>query len=358
MKQPNIAIVSTNRHKYSETFIHRHISELPGKVHLLFDGYLPAAYSADRGLTGYFFKANQDPAENLYDYLVEHQIDVVLAEYGPSGVEVAPICAKTKIPLVVHFHGYDAFREDVLTSYGPQYREMFEKAAAVIGVSQPMMKQLEQLGCPVDKLHLVHYGIDTATFQYTSHPRDPHLVSCGRFVEKKAPDLVLRTFALLVKTYPNARLTMIGDGPLLASCKLFAQELGLSEKVTFTGVLTQPEIAKVYAESAVFLQHSLMPANGDSEGTPLTIMEAAAAGLPIVSTRHGGIPYIVKDCVTGLLVNEGDWKSVAAQITYLLENPERAVEMGKAGSKKINASYTLAHGTEQLYAVLCGVNQK
>src|ERR1035437_3290046 len=124
----DIAVVSINKNKYSETFIHNQVELLPAKVHLLYGGYLPIFDGKDNSLSDFSFLSRIFKSRNTEDkqqlikgvekYLVKHNIKAVLAQYGPSGVEMMDICSKLNIPLIVHFHGYDAYRNDIMNSYG------------------------------------------------------------------------------------------------------------------------------------------------------------------------------------------------------------------------------------------------
>jgi len=216
----NLAIVSTNTDKYSETFIQNHVKLLPATIHFLVDGYLPKKYSTDNGATLHdlkqkrgwfsFLKENMgDEKETqlkaLANYLMENKIERILCEYGPSGVELLPLSKKLKIPLIVHFHGYDAYRNDILNSYGKNYVALFEQASAIIAVSKHMCLQLEKLGCNPQKLHCLPYGIDTTIFYPVENTnKEITFVSCGRFVPKKSPLLLITAFANVLKIVPAA----------------------------------------------------------------------------------------------------------------------------------------------------------
>jgi glycosyltransferase involved in cell wall biosynthesis len=101
--------------------------------------------------------------------------------------------------------------------------------------------------------------------------------------------------------------------------------------------------------SLAFVQHSLTAPNGDTEGTPVGIMEASASGLPVVSTRHGGIPDAVIHEKTGYLVEEGDDKAMGQHMIKLCENPEHAREMGLAGRKHMQEHYEHSDQISKLY---------
>lgn len=341
-----IAIISTNAHKYSETFIHRQIQELSMPIVLYTDGYLPARISLDRGQTSQSIpKAwwqSSDATTLLKKSLLKHKVKAILAQYGPSGVAVMEICKDLDIPLIVHFHGYDAFRNDILSSYGNQYAELFKIATAIIAVSDPMETQLKTLGCPSEKLHNFIYGIDTDLFcpDATVAKRTNHFVACGRFVSKKAPLLTLNAFAAVVQSHPSARLTFIGDGELLEETKQLSKKLNISESVYFTGILPPARVAQAYQTACCFLQHSVTTEDNDSEGTPLTILEAMASGLPVIATIHGGIPKVVDHDVTGYLVPENDMEQMISYMKNILDHSEQAAQMGHEGSKKARNHFT------------------
>ena len=369
-KHMNLAIVSTNRDKYSETFIHNHVKLIPAQVHFLFDGYLPKQYSTDKGLTAYAFKkenprkwfnfSRQEEVHDeeqliaaLEDYLTENKIDLILCEYGPSGVAMLPVSKRTNVPLAVHFHGYDAYRHDILSSYGKQYADLFEHAKAVIGVSKHMCRQLEKLGCDPLKLHCLPYGIDTDIFYKKENARkDITFVACGRFVSKKAPQITIKAFAEVLKQLPGATMVMAGEGALLPECMELAEKLGITNAIDFKGALSQLQIAELYSMAHVFVQHSVTTADGDSEGTPLAVLESGAAGLPVIATRHGGITDVVMDGETGFLVNEGDVEAMAEKMLFLAQRPQAANNMGSLAAERIRAGYDLKKYTFDLWHLL------
>jgi glycosyltransferase involved in cell wall biosynthesis len=361
-----LAIVTTNRSKYSETFIQNHISHLPGPILVLSGGYLPQYYSVGRRDASVRFRKGQgvldkfrsssrreeELVKSISQTLRSYQVKAVLAEYGPSGVEMMPICQSIGIPLVVHFHGYDAYRVDVLSSYGKRYREMFQQVMAVIAVSKHMFDQLLCLGCPREKLHYLPYGIDNQIFYNQKKKRKPQLVCCGRFVEKKGQLFTIRAFKKIAEKYAELQLILIGDGPLRSPCELLVQELGLEARVIFTGILRQEEIATFFNESIVYVQHSIRPSDSDMEGTPLAILEAGACGLPVVATRHTGINDVIKEGETGFLVDEEDIDSMSQSLRVLVENPDLALNMGEKNAREISENYSLDRYTMRLWNII------
>ena len=145
---------------------------------------------------------------------------------------------------------------------------------------------------------------------------------------------------------------MAGDGPLLDSCKELVQELGLEKSVFFPGIL-QPEMVVGFLQKALaFVQHSITAPSGDSEGSPVSIMEASAAGLPVISTLHAGIPEIILNGTTGILVHEKDIVNMAEAMVTLIENKELAKTMGEAGRERIRNNYHMDRYIATLRQVL------
>jgi glycosyltransferase involved in cell wall biosynthesis len=290
---------------------------------------------------------------SLTRFFRRRQIEVVLAEYGPTGVSVEGACATAGIPLVVHFHGYDAYHQPTLQRYLPEYLRLFDCACSVVAVSRHMRQRLVDMGAPPEKVVYNPYGIDVDAFSPTRPAEQPGVyLAVGRFVEKKAPDLTIRAFAELAATRADVRLVMIGDGPLQRPCEALANELNVGDRVDFLGPRPHTEVAREMALARCFVQHSVTAESGDMEGTPLAILEAMAAGLPVVSTRHGGILDVVSDGTTGLLVAEGDVHGMATAMDRLFVSPQLAAKMGEAGRRVIVAKYSMERSIAELAAIL------
>jgi glycosyltransferase involved in cell wall biosynthesis len=279
--------------------------------------------------------------------------DAVLAEYGTTGVSVMEACRQLGIPLIVHFHGYDASVRSILDEHSETYPIMFQQAAAIVAVSHAMERKLISLGATPEKVHYNPYGINCRDFggaDPSSAP--PVFLGVGRFVEKKAPTLTLRAFADLHQTMPEARLRMIGDGPLLDECRELASELKIEDAVTFLGAQSPAVVQKEMRTARCFVQHSMEAKNGDCEGTPVGIMEAAASGLPIVSTRHAGIPDVVLEGETGFLVDEGDVTGMTAEMLKVAQDPELAGRLGRAARRRIESHFSEELSDGRLWKVV------
>lgn len=352
----NLAIVSPNQHAYSETFIQFHKKKLPHNIFFLYSNFLPEMAEGELPIVKYHFlnrlrrKAerylNAEEAltfheKRLYRFFEKNKIDAVLAEYGMTGAALTKVCRKANLPLLVHFHGYDASVETLLRHYEKGYRDMFSYASYIFSVSRHMERKLLELGCPPEKNILNCYGPADMFFNVEPVFNTQTFTAIGRFVEKKAPQLTLAAFKKVLRVFPDARLNMIGNGPLLENCRRFVADEGMAHRVFFLDALTPDDIVAVLKQSIGFVQHSVRARNGDCEGTPVAVLEAAAAGLPVVATRHAGIPDVILDGETGLLCEENDVDAMAENMCLLLREPERAKQMGKAAQKRINTYFTL-----------------
>jgi colanic acid/amylovoran biosynthesis glycosyltransferase len=372
----NICIISPDKDVYSETFIRTHVHHLPGNIHFLYGGDLPLFFgngqkliqrfglvhrillSIDRKIRGRKPSEERLRRKILKKYLIKHRIDAVLAEYGPTGCSVKDVCRDSNIPLIVHFHGYDAYEHETLRRFN-NYRELFTMASGIIVVSRNMRKQLLNLGAPADKLFHIVYGVDPKEFNDAKPELNPPVfLFVGRFVDKKAPHLTVLAFRDVINFIPNARLIMIGDGPLLEACKQLVKALNISDSVEFMGRRSHQEVADVMKNARGLIQHSLKTNLGDSEGTPLAILEAGASGIPVVSTRHAGIPDVVIEGKTGFLVNEGDVIAMADAVIKLCKDESLAGYMGKIGKDYIVRNFSVDKSIHQLYQVIRSIVKK
>jgi glycosyltransferase involved in cell wall biosynthesis len=216
---------------------------------------------------------------------------------------------------------------------------LFKIAAALVVVSRDMEKQLAALGAPPEKIHYNPCSVDMDEFQGADPGNAaPTFMATGRYVNKKGPHLTLLAFATVVAACPDARLIMVGDGYLRPACEDLVRALGIEKAVQFIGFLPHTSVATLMRNIRGFVQHSIEAFDGDSEGTPVAIMEAAATGLPILATSHAGIKEVVKHGETGFLVEPGDIDSMAEHWINLARDPALAGRMGMAGRGHIGNS--------------------
>lgn len=277
----------------------------------------------------------------------------VLAEYGPTGVLLQDACERLRLPLVVHFHGYDASANHVLDRYRDEYQRLFRLARALIAVSHTMREALIGLGAEPSKVYLNPCGVDVKDFQQ-SNPGDapPVLLAVGRLTEKKAPHLLLLAFAQVQRQYPEARLRIIGDGPLQGVCQDMITALSLDETVTLLGAQSHDVVRREMQSARALVQHSVTARGGDTEGTPVAVMEAGAVGLPVVATRHAGIPDVVVDNQTGLLVRERDVDAMAEAMGKVIADPALTSRLGAAGRVRVEEHFSMDSSLDNLWKII------
>jgi len=369
MPNVNICVVLPSPVAYSETFLQAHVDYLSAAVNYLedfpvvIDEVFPKQISADRNeqlkrqarVCWHRYVLNPIKKNSLQKFFKRNGINVVLAEYGLTGIGVLDVCKDLNIPLIVHFHGYDAYLTELLDRHERAYKRMFDYASMIIAVSKHMVEQLVKLGAPAEKVLYVPYGVEIDKFAQAAVLASPlRVLSVGRFVEKKAPYLTILAFKKVLERLPEARLVMLGAGLLHDVCSKLTKALHVEHAVELKGIVDHARVAALMGESRVFVQHSLVPASGDTEGTPVAILEAGAAGLPVVSTRHAGISEAVIHGKTGFLVNQGDIDAMAEYLYQLLANPELASDMGKNAREHISANFSMRQSIEKLRKIVEG----
>ena len=145
---------------------------------------------------------------------------------------------------------------------------------------------------------------------------------------------------------------MIGGGPLLPVCRQLVRGLNMDGAVAFRGPEGHAQVAAAMRTARAFVQHSVVASNGDCEGTPVAVLEAQAAGLPVVSTRHTGITQVVLEGETGYLVEELDIEAMAGRMLHLAADPSLAAKLGGAGRARIREAFTMERQIGELYEVL------
>ncbi len=365
-----LLVFAPTRRAPTETFVRANLQGLPFDITAYFGDERPffdlgrlaygLAILLSKGLTRLgLLRAATFPASLVALLLIRrHQPDVLMAEFGFHAVRVMEAAAWSDIPLVVHFRGSDASAQSRLGLLKERYRRLMEIVSGVIVKSQPMRRRLLVLGAPEDHLIVSPSGADDRLF----HSADPGtaaplFVAVGRFVAKKGPLETIQAFAAMRQTLPKSEaaktnLVMVGDGPLLPRARELVEELGLENVVSLPGIAGREQVAALFRKARCFVQHSQVAPDGDSEGSPVAVIEAQLSGLPVIATRHEGIPEVVKDGVSGLLVDEGDLMAMAAAMTRMVDEPDLAARLGAAGKRRAAANFTVRHHLVQVSGLI------
>ena len=282
------------------------------------------------------------------------EYDAVHAHFGPIANGFRFVADETDAPFVASFYGYDV--KEALDRNPTRYRTLFPVVDAVTVLSEDMREKVEAAGCPAAKTVKQPLAVDVSTFDFAERTREgdePIVVaSIARLVEKKGIEYAVDAIANLADDY-DVQYRVAGDGPLRKQLERRIRKRGVADSVELLGWLDQTEVSELLAESDVFLLPSVTAASGDQEGTPTVLLEAQDCGLPVVSTYHAGIPEIVADGHSGLLVPERDTEALTRRLRTLVEHDERWAEMGRAGRRYVEENHSIpavVEGLEALYA--------
>lgn len=238
------------------------------------------------------------------------------------------------VPFSFTGHAADLFRERVALE------DKIRRAVFVVCISEFHKKFFLNLGARPEQLRIVYCGIDATHFTPLQPARSigrvPHIVSSGRLVEKKGFLYLVEACGLLAKRGVSFRCTIGGNGPQEAQVRQRIAQLGLQDQVTVTGrPLTQEELPDFLRSADVYTLACVWAQDGDVDGLPQMLMEAMACGVPAVSTNLVGIPDLIVDGKTGLLVEPNDAKQLADALQNILENPADSARMAAAGRQAI-----------------------
>lgn len=365
-----LAIATPQVGGLSETFIRKHIEELlPGKTatvaydlkeHWRPSEPLIAANHLHKKLFEYpnigfrqllfytamrlfhFQKPDIDTSVAIERFLKRNGVEVILGEYLSFSFNFFLIARSNKIPYFAHAHGIDISHHLNQQYWQEKYRQ-YRDAAGIITMSEFSRHQLIEFGFQDSLIHVIPYGVDVPSepIKREQLGSPVRCLAVGRFVPKKSPLLLLKAFQLAVLKFPDMQLDFIGDGPLLKAAETFVREHDLNHCISLHGKQSSEVVFSLMRESDIFVQHSVVdPETGDSEGLPVAILEAMAAALPVVSTRHAGIPEAVLEESTGFLVDEGDYVAMADYLVFLARNPKLREDMGRKGWQRAKAEFS------------------
>nr|WP_284234481.1 glycosyltransferase [Arenivirga flava] len=272
--------------------------------------------------------------------------DVIHAHFLPNAWRVSRAAEDLGIPLVVTLHGHDATAWPGQTGLRgalarSRARRTLARAALVIAVSEHIKQRAIGLGATPDRVVVHHIGVPLrASVAARNIVWD--VIFVGRFVEKKGLIELLEAVELLAERAP-LRVALIGDGPM--KDEVAKKAAASRANIILLGALSPAEVAHHLAASRMLVAPSKQASDGDCEGLPTVVVEAAAAALPVVATLHSGIPEAVLDGRTGLLSPEGDVARLAANIMMLFENHNLASDLGRQGRAFVENAFDMSKQT-------------
>ena len=281
----------------------------------------------------------------LHDSLLflEHgPYDVIHCQFGSLGRTAAAlrdIGVSGRARLVVSLRGSDVTTGERIRHHATALR----KCDLLLPVCEAFTSQLIAHGCDPRTIRVHHSGIKVSRFPHAERRRGPgeptQLLTIARLIEKKGIEYAIRAVARVRGSGRPVRLAVMGDGPLRSDLERLAAKLDLAGDVQLVGAGTQDAVIARLRQAHLFLAPSVTAVSGEQEGIPNVLKEAMATGIPVVGTRHSGIPELIEDGVSGFLVPERDVDALADRLTRLIDSPERWGPMGRAGRQRVEADF-------------------
>jgi colanic acid/amylovoran biosynthesis glycosyltransferase len=289
--------------------------------------------------------------------------DVIHCHFGQNGSTAVLLRAIGALSgkIVTTFHGFDLTSH--INRYGREtYRNLFEEGDLFLPISERWKNRLIQLGCNENKILVHRMGINIKNLgEIVRQDRkngSTIILSVARLVEKKGIDYGIKAVAMLKDEFRELQYIIIGDGIMRNELQGLIEKHQMQKNVKLLGWMVQDEVFKIMRKTNVFLAPSVTSRTGSQEGIPVVLMEAMAHRLPVVATRHSGIPEIVIDGQNGFLADERDITGMADKIQYLIKNPEVSIRMGEEGRKLIESSYDIEKLNKKLIQIFSeGCNQ-
>jgi glycosyltransferase involved in cell wall biosynthesis len=278
------------------------------------------------------------------------QPDVLHAHFGPMGVFSSAVARSANVPLLTSFYGFDASERAEDRFWRSRYADLWDQGDLFQALSRDMKDRLVALGAPEQNVRVVHLARDLDTYRY----RDPgwpvrDLLCVARMTPKKGHIDLLQAVARARSEVPDLTLQLVGDGPLRPRIERTIEDLDLSRAVELTGWQGSDDVRRHLDASEAFVLCSKVAPGGDREGTPTVLVEAQAIGLPVVSTRHAGIPEMVPAENHHLLAPEGKPEEITERILSLCRASRREVNrIARAGRANIEKNFNLKRETNRL----------
>jgi glycosyltransferase involved in cell wall biosynthesis len=297
--------------------------------------------------------------------LAPYRPRLVHAHFATDGLLALPLARALGVPLVTSLRGYDVHRSRgaLLRSgrlswmrYAIGRDRLINEGQLFLAVSDALRDHAIALGFPPSRTSTHYNGVDLERFAPALDPPSGRMIlHVGRLVEKKGTVVLIEAFSRVAAEFPDATLVVAGEGPLRARLERHASPL--VERVQFLGAVSRERIAELMHRAWLLAAPSVTASDGDAEGLPNVVVEAAASGVPVVATAHSGIPEAVDNGVSGLIVPENDPEALAAALRRLLSSAELRRAHSKAARSIAEARFDLRGQSERLediYDRVCG----
>lgn len=297
---------------------------------------------------------------NFYPYylisMIKDKPQIIHAHFGLSGYSILKTARLLNIPLITTFYGQDlSMLPQQYPIWKERYKVLFQKGKCFLVEGSYMKNSLTALGCPKNKIIVQHIGINLENIPFIARMIKPNeevkILISASFREKKGIPVAIEALGVLKNKYPSIKFSVdiIGDstgdyeGETEKTKILEAiRKYKLTKNINFLGF--QPHLTHINElyKHHIFLSPSITASTGDTEGgAPVSIIEASASGMPVVSTFHCDIPEIIIDNKSGYLVEERNSAKLAEKLSELIYNTDSWVKMAKAGRDHIEKNYNI-----------------
>ncbi len=279
--------------------------------------------------------------------------------FGHIAVHLLPLIRSWPKPRVVSFHGADVLVDMDKPAYRKATKEMLGLVTRVFVRSASLQCAVAELGCDESKIDIVRTGIPLQEFPFRERelPADGgwHFLQASRLVQKKGIATTLHAFTAFLSHYPNATLTIAGEGPMLEELKELTRRLKIADRVMLPGFLAPEKLLEVYYGSHIFLHPSETGSDGNQEGIPNSMLEAMATGLPVFATDHGGIPEAIENGVSGVLVAERNYEALSRALLGAVQDPDLLKRLARNGANVVAEKFDQRKQIDRLEEIYLGM---
>jgi glycosyltransferase involved in cell wall biosynthesis len=278
-------------------------------------------------------------AAHIRKLLGEYNVDVLHTHGYKADLYACAAAWPRRVALVATCHNWPS-RSWSMRAYAALDRLAMRTFDRVVVISEPLAEILQRSGIQVAKLEMIANGVESARFREAQPTlRDEVVLGeellvgfVGRLAPEKGGEILLRAAQQVLRTRPRTKFVLVGDGPSRQAWELLASQLGIYDRVVFAGV--REDMPGVYASFQVVVLPSLC------EAMPMCVLEAMAAGKPVIATRVGAVPKLVDQDQTGVLVEPGDVDGLSAAIIQILDDPGWAHRLGENGRARATEHFS------------------
>lgn len=251
------------------------------------------------------------------------------------------------VPVLLSFHGTDLKSiEDAMASERQRWASLAQQVTGVVACSHDLGRRIQACMGQIKGLSVIHNGVNVEAFVSQSRPfgksSEPTLLSVGKFEEKKGQDVLIKAFASIAQDYPSMRLVLVGAKDVeLPNLQRLCEVSGVEARVSFFTDVPHAQIADHFNQASLFI----LPSRQEPFG--IVLLEAGCFALPVIASRVGGIPEIIEDGSTGLLVEPDQPRDLALALRALLDDPVTGDAMGRALQLRVRREFTWTHAHDQ-----------